>query len=121
MYVINRSVAILKPNQPFLDWLAEVPDPEPLELTLGDLRHDCTALLIPDFDDEADALGYIYASFEELFEMELDAWYNDESLWPADRTLEMFEEWFDIEIHSMVTDMAEDEFAAEDFDEDNLH
>ena len=121
MYVINRSVAILKPNQPFLDWLAEAPDPEPMDLTLEDLRHDCTALLIPDFEDEMSALEYVYDCYEDLFEMELDAWYTDESLWPADRTLDMFQDWFDIEIHSMVTDLAEDEFTAEDFDEDNLH
>ncbi len=121
MYVINRSVVILKPTQAFLDWVLELPDPEPMELTLEDLRHDCTALLIPDFDDETGALEFIYDYYEELFEIELDAWYSDESLWPAERTLEMFQDWFDIEIHSMVTDLAEEEFLGEDFDDDNLH
>ena len=33
-------------------------------------------------------------------------WYTDESLWPKKRSLKMFREWFDIQYHSMVWDLA---------------
>ena len=110
MYEINRSLAIIKPKQQFLDWLMTCIDPVP-EITLEELRRDATALLIPECDDEESALQFVYSNFSELFERELEDWVVDEGLWPAGRTLKLFKEWFDIEVHSMVTDMVEDDFA----------
>ena len=111
MYEINRSLAIIKPRQQFLEWLAGVLDPSAHEMTLEEMRRDATAILIPEFDDEESALHFVYSNFEELFERELEDWVGDESLWPSDRSLKLFKEWFDVEIHSMVTDMVEDDFA----------
>ncbi|NNM83290.1 MAG: hypothetical protein HKL98_11910 [Burkholderiales bacterium] len=110
MYEINRSLAIIKPKQQFQEWLATCIDPAP-DVTLEELRKDATALLIPEFDDEESALQFVYSNFGALFERELEDWVVDESLWPASRSLKLFKEWFDIEIHSMVTDMVEDDFA----------
>jgi hypothetical protein len=111
MYEINRSLAIIKPKQHFLDWLVSSLDPVSGGMTLDELRKDATALLIPEFDDEESALHFVYSNFEELFERELEDWVGDESLWPQTRSLKLFKEWFDVEIHSMVTDMVEDDFA----------
>lgn len=41
--------------------------------------------------------------------MELWAWHTDETYWPKKRNLALFREWFDIEIHSEVIDMDDDE------------
>lgn len=111
MYEINRSLAIIKPKQQFLDWLTGVLDPVPEGMTLDELRRDATAILIPEFDDEESALQFVYSNYDELFERELEDWVGDERTWPSGRTLKLFKEWFDIEIHSMVTDMVEDDFA----------
>ncbi|MHB1300427.1 MAG: hypothetical protein ACYCY8_06110 [Burkholderiales bacterium] len=111
MYEINRSLAIIKPKQQFLDWLTGVLDPVPEGMTLDELRRDATAILIPEFDDEESALQFVYSNYDELFERELEDWVGDERTWPSARTLKLFKEWFDIEIHSMVTDMVEDDFA----------
>jgi hypothetical protein len=111
MYEINRSLAIIKPKQIFMDWLVRCIDPLPEGMTLDELRKDATALLIPEFDDEESAFQFIYSNYDELFERELEDWIGDESLWPSGRTLKLFKEWFDIEIHSMVTDMVEDDLA----------
>lgn len=48
MYEVNRSVLVIKPKQPFVDWLLSLPfrfDPE--EVNLLNLREDCNALLVP--------------------------------------------------------------------------
>ncbi len=108
MEYVNRSLAVIKPRQPFFDWLKDTPDWD-LDLTLETLRLDCTSLLIPEFDEPEDAISYIDDMFEQIFEMELASWYEDQQLWPQKRTLKMFWEWFEIELHSMVIDTTEEE------------
>jgi len=114
MYLINRAVAIVKPRQPFLEWLSRMPDP-PQGLTLDELREDCTAFLIPEPTYQDEAEGFVEEIYDEIFEIELNAWYTHEALWPPHRDYKMFLEWFDVEIHSMVIDSQEDEIEAEEY------
>lgn len=107
MYQLDRFVAIIRPRQPFLDWLRSVPDFEDLEFTLEQVRGDSTALLIPQFDDDEEAVAFVYRIWEEVFMAELDAWTEEKALWPQGRTIEMFMEWFDVEIHTTVAEIEE--------------
>lgn len=104
MYEIDRVVAIIKPTEKMLSWLKQQTS-EFAELTLDDIRADCTALLIPAFDDPDMAEQYIEEIFPAIFENELELWVSDEEHWPHDRSLEMFNRWFNIEFHSMVFDL----------------
>ncbi len=113
MYLINRAVAILKPKQPLLDWLASLPDPT--TLTIEQVRQDCTALLIPDCDRLEEAVVYIEQIYRDVFEMELEDWWRDRRLWPAKRDYSTFAEWFEIEIFSMVMDTVEDAIVEEEY------
>jgi hypothetical protein len=112
VYVIDRNLAVIKPKQPFLDWLRGVPGNE-VELTLDQLRIDCTALLIPEFEEPEDAVSFIDEVGVELFEAELGSWVDDTELWPKDRSLQAFWTWFDVEIHSTVVDLVDEEAPAE--------
>ena len=112
MNVINRAVAVIKPRQPYLDWAKSIPGPAD-DITLGELRTDCTAILIPDFDDPAEAEAFIAAIAVDLFELELDAWDRDPQAWPEDRSYRTFREWFDVEIHSIVLDASDDDITTE--------
>lgn len=103
MYFVDRSVAVIKPKQPFADWLNQAPDNE-LELSLESLRADCTVLLIPEFDEPEEGVAYLDEIADKLFEMELSTWYDDPAVWPTDRSLKAFWEWFDVEIHSTLID-----------------
>ncbi len=105
MDVINRAVAIIKPRQPYLDWAINLPD-APTDLTLDDLRRDCTAILLPEADELAEAEVFIARIYTAIFEMELEAWSRDRRVWPATRTYHTFREWFDLEVHSTVLDAA---------------
>jgi hypothetical protein len=112
VYVIDRNLAVIKPKQPFLDWLRGVPGNE-VELTLDQLCIDCTALLIPEFEEPEDAVSFIDEVGVELFEAELGSWVDDSELWPNDRSLQAFWTWFDVEIHSTVVDLVDEEAPAE--------
>lgn len=103
MKSINRSVAVIKPKQPYVDWINQLPGTEE-KLTVEDLQSDCTAILIPEFDRPEESRAFISAMAETLFEEELSGWCIDESLWPKKRTNRMFWKWFDVEVHSEVWD-----------------
>lgn len=53
MRVINRSVLVVLPKQPFLDWLHRA-DPTSENLTLEDLRREPSVYLLPARDMESD-------------------------------------------------------------------
>ncbi|RXZ42140.1 hypothetical protein [Crenobacter cavernae] len=108
MYFVDRSVAVVKPKEPFMAWLNAVPGND-MDLTLDSLRADCTVILLPEFAEPEEAVGYVDEIFEQLFKMELASWYEDEALWPQQRTLKTFWEWFDVEIHSTVIDSVDDD------------
>ena len=102
MDMINRGVAVIKPKQPFLDWLGRLPDP--LDSSLEELRRDCTVILIPDELDDIKASRYMKRIYREIFDAELAAWHLTVDDWPADRDYAMFQAWFEIDVHSLVLD-----------------
>jgi hypothetical protein len=112
MYVIDRNLAVIKPKQPFLDWLRKTPGHE-VDLTLEQLRLDCTALLIPEFEEPEDAVAFIDEIGVELFEAELGSWVDDASQWPKERSLANFWLWFDVEIHGTVVDLVDEAVPAD--------
>lgn len=67
---------------------------------------DRTVYLISDEDGNGDAAvaRRVWANYERLFESELEGWYTDTSLWPENRTWEMFCDRFEIEWHSVIID-----------------
>lgn len=107
MYAVDRSVAIVRPREPFLDWIKNLPGSE-IDITLEQLRTDSTVYLIPDFDEVEDALAAIDHIYGNIFEAELAEWSEEESTWPQERNLKLFWKWFDVSLHSLVIDITED-------------
>jgi hypothetical protein len=64
--MLNRSAIVVKPKQPFLDWL-HTADPTSHRLTLGDLSREPTIYLIPECDTEADIQEVLSELCEEIF------------------------------------------------------
>ena len=102
--MINRAAVILKYKAPFIQWVNEAdPYKDNPGTTLESENKDCTVYLI--LEDDAEKLEeWISFNFEQLFESEIEDWYNDESLWPKNRTRKLFDEWFDVECHSVLID-----------------
>jgi hypothetical protein len=112
MQMINRAVVIVRPKQPLLDWV-NATDPPEEPFTLDQIRGEGTALLVPEVDDERALERVLRRKFPRIFEQELEGWCNDEDTWPVDRSYKVFREWFDVEFHSMVFDLADDRIAPE--------
>lgn len=103
MVEVDRSVLVVKPREPYLEWALSLPDPTPV--TLEELREDCNVYLIPEILDPGDELAVLQQHQAALFEHELAGWIAEEELWPSGRDLRMFTEWFDVEFHSLAFDL----------------
>jgi len=112
MYVTNRSAAIIKPQQPYVDWVNSIED-EGRKHSIEDFSTDCSVVLLPEYDPDEDAEAIVKDLYSHIFELELSGWVTDESTWPDNRSYEMFQEWFDVELHSMVYDPYEDDIEKE--------
>ena len=103
MELINRGVVVIKPKPPFQEWVNSDPTVSS-PVSMENLQQDCTAILVPDFFGPQDALDYLEPLKPALFEMELEGWNLDRGTWPSKRTNEVFDAWFELEVHSMVWD-----------------
>jgi len=108
--MLNRSAVIVRPKQPYLDWAAQLDD----SAILPDPEDERTVYLIPEYDDEDHAWELLEELYEEIFENELYGWHTDESAWPENRDFAMFQEWFEIELNSVVEDLCGDEIVDDD-------
>lgn len=99
---INRSLLVVKPKQPYLDWVHTLIDER---FTLDDVRDDSTAYLIPEVELIDERAVIIECCYDFIFEVELASWHPHQADWPEQRDLKTFLEWFDLEFHSLVLDM----------------
>lgn len=114
MIPINRQVAVIKPKEPYTDWVNSLLGVED-RVQISGLNNDCTAILLPHFDDEEQTMKYIKTIYRRLFETELFSWCTDKSKWPRKISYAIFCDWFLIEIHSEVYDCGKGSIVAEEF------
>jgi len=108
MQSINRTAVVIKPKQPFVDWLNSIPG-ESSDNNFETVSSENSTFLIPDLFGPAECLGYIKEEYSSIFEYELFGWYTAEELWPVKRDWKTFQKWFEIEINSEVIDLVDDE------------
>ena len=113
MESINRTAVVIKPKQPFIDWINSIPD-EKIDFTLEQISADNITFLIPQYDNLEDSKKYIEKRFDQIFEWELFGWIVTEDLWPQKRTWKTFQDWFSIEINSEVFDLVDGEIEKEE-------
>ncbi len=101
--MLNRSAVVVRPKQPFVDWLKSVNELELPDVTVAQL--DKTLYLVPDYEDPQDAEKVLKKVCEEIFCRELEGWYADEETWPKDRSVKVFKEWFALEHYGVVEDV----------------
>lgn len=99
--LINRSLVMLIPQPPFWDWYEKI-----AEEGLKDYRaEDFNSYLLEDDMALWEEEMVLEEVWDFLFGMELLEYCPDEDLWPADRSYELFREWFDVKFSSMVLDL----------------
>lgn len=107
MDTLNRSAIVVRPRQPFLDWLHSA-DPTSRNLSLPDLMREPRIYLIPECDTDAEVAEVLREVCEEIFIEQLEGWFRDERTWPTDLEFDAFCQWFDFQHHSMLIDLCDE-------------
>ena len=107
MRVINRTAVTITGAQPFIDWMRDTDaDFNRGAITVPRAKAYGSAFLLPEFDLEEDLQEWVEENVAWLFDFQLSAWTEQEETWPENRDLKTFREWFRIDIHSVVVDVA---------------
>ena len=115
MRVINRIAVSVVGATPYFDWTRQRPsDSDSDALRVVRANTFGSAFLLPELELEEDVQEWIEDNADWLFEFQLSAWTEDESLWPADRDLKRFREWFRVDIHNVVVDAGDDDIEGEE-------
>ena len=77
-------------------------------MTKEELLDDCDTILLPDTDSLEEAHELLEPLKPDLFAVQLDGWLRDPSARPQDRSAAVFDQWFALEVHSMVLDLVEE-------------
>jgi hypothetical protein len=113
--VINRTAITVVGNQPYIDWTRGRTSVSDTGLiTVPRATPYGSAFLLPEFELEEDVQEWIEENAPWLFEFQLASWTDDESSWPAVRDLKTFRDWFRVDIHSVVVDVADDDIEGEE-------
>ena len=105
--MINRAAVILRYKDPAVAWINDAdPSDTDGEVTLEAANEERTVYLISGEDAETRSIleRWIRRNYRQLFESELEGWYTEVTLWPEDRSLSRFKEWFDVECHTVLVD-----------------
>jgi hypothetical protein len=108
--VVNRGALILRYKEPAVRWINEAdPSPSDSPITVQQVNEERTVYLISDSagEDERTWERWLRRHYAKLFEMELNEWYTIPALWPSKRSYELFRQWFDPELHTVLTDLGQ--------------
>lgn len=109
MDLVNRSAIILKPKRPHLERTKQDGAEGLAESVFDTLHEEPHVYLIPEYEDTSSQQQVLEEFWPELSEVMLMGWLSDPACWPKKRTFEMFLEWFEIQMTSVVEDLCVDE------------
>lgn len=108
VWFINRAVVVLRHREPFAAWARGVHGGD-----AEDYEPWSEAFLVPEFDDEDETWSWIEEHHTLFFEIELDGWSTDRESWPAQRSWELFQEWFELELIEIAWDLVDAPLSSE--------
>ena len=112
MRVVNRTAVTITGAQPFIDWMRDTDaDFNRGAITVPRAKAYGSAFLLPEFDLEEDLQEWVEDNVAWLFDFQL-GW--TETSVARDRDLKTFREWFRVDIHSVVVDVADDDIEGEE-------
>ena len=110
--MVDRGVLVVKAKEPFREWISSLPASD--HITIKEINDDCTAYIIPEFEDDHERERILKKVYSDIFEEQLFDWCIDEGRWPQRRSLALFRRWFELEFHSVVEDLVEGELYTEE-------
>ncbi|MEX2468000.1 MAG: hypothetical protein WD995_13905 [Gemmatimonadota bacterium] len=111
IWFLNRGVLVVRPRQPFVDWVCSFEDGTPVDPE--DAWDSVNSFLIPEFDDPEETLEWIHGNVDTVFEIMLNDWITEPDSWPADRGWTAFEEWFEFEYVDLAWDLVDEPLSSE--------
>lgn len=111
--MVNRGLLVVKAKEPFREWINSLEANS--DITIKEINDDCTAYLIPEFEDDLQRDIVLKRIYSDIFVEQLFDWCIDDDRWPQKRTLTLFKKWFDLEFHSVVADVVEDDLHTDDY------
>ena len=115
MRVVNRTAISLVGQTAFVEWTrGHDADANKGTLSVARAKPYGTVVLLPEFELEEDIQEWVEDNASWLFELQLASWADDESSWPPNRDLATFRQWFRVDIHSVVVDVADDDIEGEE-------
>ena len=107
MKTINRTLLIIIPKKPFLDWVKS--------FDIETDEDEYSAYLISEKYDEYDYKDYLKKHCKEIFESELYGILKDPDFYPEKRDYETFNKWFETHVCDTVFDLGNDPIEIEEF------
>ena len=110
-YLVDRTAVVLKPTEVFLDWLNKnlEKEGEPIELTLSQVQSNSRIFLLPAVVSPEAAMALIGEHYQQIFELEVATWFEEQDYWPENQDLATFWEFFELEVSDEVIDLVDDE------------
>jgi hypothetical protein len=116
--LVDKSAILVRPKQAYIDWANHFEDGG-TALNIEEARRDPDVFLIDeledDFEHEPQKKKILKKYYTTIFEHQLDSWMTDEGSWPQRRDLQIFLDWFDVEICSMVLNISKDPVQEESY------
>jgi len=110
--MLNRCAVTIRAKEPLLRWLKSLPDYD--DMTLAQVNKETTAYLLPVFENDTEKETLLVQYYDLLFEEELAGWWTAKGDWPENRSLEVFNSWFEVDCHSVVVDLEDAPLRDED-------
>ena len=98
IWYANRLLLLLHPQEPFSAWARQFKNP-------GEGTEELTAaiekpfpFLVPLSEDESEVWSWVRDNHFILFDTALWTWIPEPTRWPEDRSWDVFNEWFALEV-----------------------
>ena len=107
MAMLDKAAIFIRPKQPLIDWINKLDPEDPLNL---DDFFEANTYLVSDEDaiivEKEDVDMLVAENYQEIFENELLDLWTDTNDWPETISFELFKEWFEYHVSSMIYDIS---------------
>jgi hypothetical protein len=96
MVKINRNLIFIIPTEACLAWARKIYPETPAVIRNQPAHEFGKAFLILEYDSYDEVMRWMEKGWEKWFDTMLADWVKNESLWPKNRSWEMFNEYFEV-------------------------
>ena len=98
IWYANRLLVLLHPREPFSVWARQFKEPGEGNTEVEAASQRPFSFMVPLFEFESDTWAWLEDNYVLLFETALWAWAHERNRWPEDRSWDLFNEWFEVEM-----------------------